>query len=66
MKLKCDEPLLIFAFNFNLRRYNPVNAAWDLWMDSDGRLPAGSPHCLLVCTHRGQGGSPVPLYRLTA
>ena len=27
-----------------------VNAAWDLWMDGAGRLPAG-PHCLLIVYH---------------
>ena len=26
LKLKCDEPLSNFAFNFNLRRYNLVTA----------------------------------------
>ena len=26
LKLKCDEPLLNFAFNFNLRRYDWVPA----------------------------------------
>jgi hypothetical protein len=27
LKLKCDEPLSNFAFNFNLRRYTKVPAA---------------------------------------
>ena len=27
MKLKCDEPLSNFAFNFNLRRYSMVGFA---------------------------------------
>jgi hypothetical protein len=26
LKLKCDDPLTIFAFKFNLRRYNTVLA----------------------------------------
>jgi hypothetical protein len=28
LKLKCDEPLSNFAFNFNLRRYTMLTSLW--------------------------------------
>ena len=50
LKLKCEEPLLNFAFNFNLRRYIEVLSVLMAW--KVGR------HCLLILyrytlTHAG-------------
>ena len=58
LKLKCDEPLLNFAFNSKLRRYNMAMVDWLIAARadvnaarSDGYTPLKVGRCRLTLSH---------------
>ena len=63
MELKCDEPLSNFAFNFNLRRYNPVISKSVTLADEvhvfDLGATANGTYTLAYTTSPEDGGTPV-------
>ena len=64
MKLKCDEPLSSFAFNFNLRRYN-VGGGEDAGAARGrrrSRRRQGRPLCTYALVKVGLPPSPEVLY----
>jgi hypothetical protein len=59
LKLKCDETLSNFAFNFNVRRHTAARALIDCAPDMDAKAIATK-----AMTMWGRNKTPSPVHRL--